>query len=322
LVVALGGHAIVPHGAAGTAEQQVATIERAMGEVAALVSEGSDVVVTHGNGPQVGNLLTKNLLARHVVPAMPLHWCVAQTQATIGLAMLTALEAGLRAAGIGRPIVPVLSRVLVRRDDPAWREPTKPIGRFVTADEAAAAMADDPAQVWRETSTMDGAHWRRVVPSPEPIRSLEADTVRMLLDAGAVVIANGGGGVPMVEDDDGRLVGVDAVVDKDLAAALLAVELGADRLVILTDVEGVAVDFGGPRQRWLDGVGMVELRELAAKGTFGVGSMAPKVEAALRFVEATGHPATIGPLERSADVLHGRSGTRVTRSGATVGAGR
>jgi carbamate kinase len=214
LVVALGGHAIVPHGAAGTAEQQVATIERAMGEVAALVSEGSDVVVTHGNGPQVGNL-----------------------------------------------------------------------------------------------------------PSPEPIRSLEADTVRMLLDAGAVVIANGGGGVPMVEDDDGRLVGADAVVDKDLAAALLAVELGADRLAILTDVEGVAVDFGGPRQRWLDGVGTVELRELAAKGTFGVGSMAPKVEAGLRFVEATGHPATIGPLERAADVLHGRSGTRVTRSGATVGAG-
>jgi carbamate kinase len=321
LVVALGGHAIVPHGAAGTAEQQVATIERAMGEVAALVSEGSDVVVTHGNGPQVGNLLTKNLLARHVVPAMPLHWCVAQTQATIGLAMLSAVEARLRAAGIGRPIVPVLSRVLVRRDDPAWREPTKPIGRFVTANEAAAAMADDPAQVWRETITTDGAHWRRVVPSPEPIRSLEADTVRMLLDAGAVVIANGGGGVPMVEDDDGRLVGVDAVVDKDLAAALLAVELGADRLVILTDVEGVAVDFGGPRQRWLDGVGTVELRELAAKGTFGVGSMAPKVEAALRFVEATGHPATIGPLEHAADVLHGRSGTRVTWSGATVGAG-
>jgi carbamate kinase len=321
-VVALGGHAIVPHGAAGTAEEQVATIERAMGGVAVLVSEGSDVVVTHGNGPQVGNLLTKNLLARHVVPAMPLHWCVAQTQATIGLAMLTALEARLRAAGIGRPIVPVLSRVLVRRDDPAWREPTKPIGRFVTADEAAAAMADDPAQVWRETSIADGARWRRVVPSPEPIRSLEADTVRMLLDAGAVVIANGGGGVPMVEDDDGRLVGVDAVVDKDLAAALLAVELGADRLVILTDVEGVAVNFGGPRQRWLDGVGTVELREMAAKGTFGVGSMAPKVEAVLRFVEATGHPATIGPLERAAEVLHGRSGTQVTHSNATVGAGR
>ncbi len=322
MVVALGGHAIVPPGAAGTAEQQLTTIGRAMAEVATLVSEGSDVVVTHGNGPQVGNLLTKNVLARHVVPAMPLHWCVAQTQATIGLAMLTALESKLRTARVRRPIVPVLSRVLVRRDDPAWHEPSKPIGRSLTAGEAAAAMADDPAQVWRETSTTDGAGWRRVVPSPEPVRSLEADTVRMLLDAGAVVIANGGGGVPMVEDDDGRLAGVDAVVDKDLAAALLAVELGADRLVILTDVDGVAVDFGGADQRWLDRVGTTELRDLAARGTFGVGSMAPKVEAALRFVEATGHPATIGPLEQAADVLHGRCGTRVTASGATVGAGR
>ena len=324
MVVALGGHAIVPRGAAGTAEQQIATIRRAMVEVAALVAEGGEVVVTHGNGPQVGNLLIKNVLARHVVPAMPLHWCVAQTQATIALAMLTALEAELRAAGIDRPVVPVLSRVLVRADDPAWREPTKPIGRAVSADEAAAAMADDPTQVWRDTggpSGGGGGGWRRVVPSPEPVRSLEAHTVRMLLATGAVVIANGGGGVPMIEDAGGQLVGVDAVVDKDLAAALLAAELGADRLVILTDVDGVAVDFGKPGERWLDAVDTTELRQLAARGEFGVGSMAPKVEAVLRFVEATGQAATIGPLGRAADALHGRCGTRVTAP-AAVGVGR
>ena len=320
-MVALGGHAIVPRGAAGTAEQQLATIGRAMAEVATLVSEGCDVVITHGNGPQVGNLLTKNVLARHVVPAMPLHWCVAQTQATIGLAMLTSLEAELAAIGIERPVVPVLSRVLVRADDPAWREPTKPIGRSMTAEEAAAAIADEPGQVWRDTSATGGTGWRRIVPSPEPVRSLEASTVRALLEAGAVVIANGGGGVPMVEGDDGRLVGVDAVVDKDLAAALLGAEVGADRLVILTDVDGVAVDFGGRHERWLDGVDTTELRRLAARGTFGVGSMAPKVEAALRFVEATGHSATIGPLERAADALHGRCGTRVMAA-AAVGARR
>ncbi len=320
-MVALGGHAIVPRGAAGTAAQQLATIGRAMAEVATLVSEGTDVVVTHGNGPQVGNLLTKNVLARHVVPAMPLHWCVAQTQATIGLAMLTSLEAELAARGIDRPVVPVLSRVLVRADDPAWQEPTKPIGRSVTADEAAAAIADDPGQVWRDTGATGETGWRRIVPSPQPVRSLEAPIVRTLLEAGAVVIANGGGGVPMIEGDDGRLVGVDAVVDKDLAAALLAVELGADRLVILTDVDGVAVDFGGPHERWLAAVDPAELRHLAARGTFGVGSMAPKVEAALRFVEATGHPATIGPLRRAADALHGRCGTRVTAP-AAVGARR
>ena len=311
-MVALGGHAIVPRGAAGTAEEQVATIRQAMAEVATLVSEGAEVVVTHGNGPQVGNLLTKNVLARQVVPAMPLHWCVAQTQATIGLTMLTALEAELAAAGSARPVVPVLSRVLVGADDPAWRNPTKPIGRTFSAAEAEAAMDDDPAQVWRDTSAMGRAGWRRVVPSPEPVRSLEAATVEMLLGAGAVVIANGGGGVPLIEDGEGRLVGVDAVIDKDLAAALLAMEIGADRLVILTDVDGVAVDFGGAHEKWLDRVDVAELRDLAAQGQFGVGSMAPKVEAAARFVEATGHPATIGPLERAHDALHGRCGTRVT----------
>ncbi|HEX6418509.1 MAG TPA: carbamate kinase [Acidimicrobiales bacterium] len=311
LVVALGGHAIVPRGAAGTADEQVATIRGAMVEVANLVSEGTDVVVTHGNGPQVGNLLTKNVLARQVVPAMPLHWCVAQTQATIGLAMLTALEAELAARGIDRPVVPVLSRVLVRADDPAWRNPTKPIGRTFSAGEAAAAMADDPSQVWRDTGVAGRPAWRRIVPSPEPVRSLEAGTVEMLLRAGAVVIANGGGGVPVIEDGDGRIVGVDAVIDKDLAAAVLAMEIGADRLVILTDVEGVAVDFGGPAQTWLDRVDVAEARALAARGTFGVGSMAPKVEAAARFAEATGHPATIGPLARAHDALHGRCGTLV-----------
>jgi carbamate kinase len=292
-VVALGGHAIVPPGAAGTAEQQTETIAAAMREVATLVAEGDDIVVCHGNGPQVGNLYTKNVLARDVVPAMPLHWCVAQTQATIGLAMLTALEAELAARGLDRPVVPVLSRVLVRADDPAWQNPTKPIG------------------------VGDG---RRVVPSPEPVRSLELATVRLLLDAGAVVVANGGGGVPMVEPDDAggdgpgaarALAGVDGVVDKDLAAALLAVELGADHLVILTDVNGVAVDFGGRNERWLDRVEPGELRALAAQGAFGVGSMLPKVEAALRFVTATGNAAIIGPLARAADALHGRCGTRV-----------
>lgn len=310
-MVALGGHAIVPRGAAGTAEEQLATIGMAMVEVAALVAEGFDVVVTHGNGPQVGNLLTKNELARRVVPAMPLHWCVAQTQATIGLAMLTALEAELAARGIERPVVPVLSRVLVRGDDPAWELPTKPIGRMVSVEEAQAAMVDDPGQVWRDMAPVGGTGWRRVVASPDPARSLEAATIRLLLDAGAVVVANGGGGVAMVEDGAGHLVGADAVIDKDLAAALLAVELDADHLVILTDVAGVAVDFGGAHQRWLDVTGPTELRRLAAGGTFGVGSMAPKVEAAIRYVEATGRPATIGPLGRAADTLHGRSGTQV-----------
>jgi carbamate kinase len=193
----------------------------------------------------------------------------------------------------------------------------------VSAADARAAMADDPTQAWRETGAADGGgrrRWRRVVPSPDPVRSLEAATIRLLLAAGAVVVANGGGGVAVVTDGAGGVVGADAVIDKDLAGALLAVELDAERFVILTDVPGVAVDYGAPGQRWLDVTGPTELRWLAARGTFGVGSMAPKVEAAVRFVEATGRPATIGPLERAADTLHGRSGTKVVVDERAAGA--
>ncbi len=314
-VLALGGHAIVGRGHIGTAGEQTATIAAAMAVVAGLVASGGQVVITHGNGPQVGNLLTKNVLARHVVPAMPLHWCVAQTQATIGFAMLTALERELAALGASRPVVPVLSRVLVRADDPAWGEPTKPIGRLVEGAVAAAAVADDPTQRWADTGS---AGWRRMVPSPEPVRSLEAGTVRLLLDAGAVVVANGGGGVPVVDDGAGGHVGVEAVVDKDLAGAMLAVELDADALVILTDVEGVAVGYRSDDERWLGEVEAPEVRALAAAHEFGRGSMGPKVEAALRFVEATGRPATIGHLDRAADAIAGRSGTRVVAAGRSA----
>jgi carbamate kinase len=307
-VVALGGNAITPSGSSGSAEQQTVAIAAAMAVLARVVAEGTEVVITHGNGPQVGNLLTKNVLARHVVPAMPLHWCVAQTQATIGFAMVTALEHELELRGIDRPVVPVLSRVLVAGDDPAQLEPVKPIGRFVSAADAAAAMADDPAQVWREVGP---AGWRRVVASPEPLASLDSRAVHALLDAGAIVIANGGGGVPVCRTPDGSLVGVEAVVDKDLSAALLALELGADHLAILTDVDGVAVGYGRPDERWLAAVAASELRELQGAGTFGTGSMAPKVEAALRFVEGSGHPATIAALDRADDALRGRTGTRV-----------
>lgn len=307
-VLALGGHAIVGHGHAGTAAEQTATIGAAMAVVAGVVAGGAEIVITHGNGPQVGNLLTKNVLARHVVPAMPLHWCVAQTQATIGFTMLNALERELAALGVARPVVPVLSRVLVRPDDPAWGRPTKPIGRLVSAAVAAGAMADDPAQSWRDAGA---AGWRRVVPSPEPVRSLEAATMRLLLDAGAVVVANGGGGVPVVDDGAGGHTGVEAVIDKDLAAAMLAVELDADALVILTDVDGVALGYRSDDERWLGEITAPELRALAGGDGFGAGSMGPKVEAVLRFVETTGRPATIAHLDRAADAIAGRCGTRV-----------
>jgi carbamate kinase len=306
-VVALGGNAIAPAGTGGTAEEQTRNIRRAMTLIAELIVDGREIVITHGNGPQVGNLLLKNELARDVVPAMPLDWCVAQTQATIGYQMITALEHALEAHGNLSTVVPVISRIEVSVDDPAWADPSKPIGPYIT----------DAVVVERRRA--DGQHfvdlgargWRRVVPSPQPQRLLESMTINLLLDAGAVVVANGGGGIPMVRTDDDLLVGVEAVIDKDLAGALLARQLGASGFVILTDVDGVAVDFGTPQERWLAKVTASELRVLADDGQFARGSMGPKVAAVLAFVDDTHMPAAIGALDDVLAVVRGDAGTMV-----------
>jgi carbamate kinase len=314
-VIALGGNAIAPAGTGGTAEEQTRNIRRAMDLVADLIVDGREVVITHGNGPQVGNLLLKNELAADIVPPMPLDWCVAQTQATIGYQMIVALEHALEVRGDLSTVVPVISRIEVAEDDPAWASPTKPIGPWVTDGTEITRRERDHGQ---QFTHVEGRGWRRVVPSPEPVALLESMTVNLLLDAGAVVVANGGGGIPMVRRGANTLIGVEAVVDKDLAGALLAHALRADEFVILTDVDAVAVDWGTPRQRWLSDVTVGELRAHAAAGQFAPGSMGPKVEAALRFATQRGRPAAIGALDRAAAVVRGSSGTRVM----PVGAGR
>lgn len=307
VVLALGGNAIAPAGTAGTAAEQTAAVRAAMEQVARLIAKADlELVITHGNGPQVGNLLIKNELARDIVPPMPLDWCVAQTQATIGFTVANTLGDALRAVGIERQVIPLVSRVLVDAEDPAFGAPHKPIGPHLSDEaEVAARRAEGVSFV----STSRG--WRRVVASPEPSASLDLATVRLLLTDGSVVIANGGGGVPTVRASDGSLEGIEAVIDKDLAGAMLAVELSADRLAILTDVPGVAVDYGTPDERWLEEVTVEELRRHAATGVFSVGSMGPKVEAACRFVEATGGTAVIARLEEALDAIEGRVGTRV-----------
>jgi carbamate kinase len=308
VVVALGGNAIAPAGRAGTAAEQTGNITRTMRALAGVLAEQpTDLVLTHGNGPQVGNLLIKNELARDVVPAVPLDWCVAQTQATTGFTIVDALEAALAAHGAPRPVVTLVSRVLVDPADPAFAEPTKPIGPWL--DDAEEVERRRRAGV-RFVAGGDG-RWRRLVPSPRPLASLELEVVRRLVDDGAVVVANGGGGVPVVRGDDGVLHGVEAVIDKDLAGALLAEELGADVFAILTDVTGVAVGYGTPDERWLAEVGVGELAEHAAAGEFAAGSMGPKAEAARRFVERTGGRAVIASLDAAADALAGRAGTQV-----------
>ena len=308
VIVALGGNAISPPGEGVTADEEQETIGRAMTALADLIVGGWNLVLTHGNGPQVGHLMVQNELAAAVIPPMPLHFCVAQTQATIGYAICNTLEYALAERGSDLSVVPMISRVLVGADDPEWLEPSKPIGSYLDDEAEARRRMDATGQTWAEIGDRG---WRRVVPSPDPIALLDGHTLQMLLDAGAVVVANGGGGIPMIREE-GQLRGVEAVIDKDLAAALLGVNIGATQLVILTDVQAVALRYGEPDQEWIGEVTVGQLRGLQAEGHFGMGSMGPKVEAAVRFVEATGGNATIAALEDITQAVHGRTGTRVS----------
>jgi carbamate kinase len=300
VVVALGGNAIAGERGADPASQQSA-VEAACEQIAELVAGGHEVAITHGNGPQVGNLLLKNDLAREVVPPVPLDWCVAQTQATLGFLIVTALEAALARRGSPRLVATVVTRVLVDRDDPAWARPTKPIGRYLGAAEAAERIA--AGEAWEDRGERG---WRRMVPSPHPIEILDRAAVEALISDGAIVVAAGGGGIPMVRED-GRLSGVEAVLDKDLTAALLARTIGAGCLVIATDVEAAATGYGTDRQQWLGAVERERLRALLEAGEFGGGSMGPKVEAALAF----GGRSVITSLERLREGVEGAAGTQV-----------
>jgi carbamate kinase len=299
LVVALGGNAIAGERGADPVSQQEA-VEGACVQIAELVRHGHEVVITHGNGPQVGNLLLKNDLARHVVPPVPLDWCVAQTQATLGFLIVTALEARLP----GRFVGTVVTRVLVDAEDPGWRTPTKPIGRYVSEAEAADRIA--AGEVWEERGEKG---WRRMVPSPQPLDILDRASILALIAEGAIVVAAGGGGIPMVRED-GVLRGVEAVLDKDLTAALLARTVGADVLLIATDVEAAAIGYGTDRQEWLGAVEPDRLEALLDAGEFAGGSMGPKVQAALQFARDGGR-SVITSLERLREGVEGSVGTRV-----------
>lgn len=304
ILVALGGNAMIGPGGDASVTAQQAAIARAVTAVAELVRAGHEVVVTHGNGPQVGNLLTKNELSAHKVPPVPLDWCVAQTQATIGFTIQNTLDRLLRQAGSERRTATVVTRTVVDPDDPGFRAPTKPIGRYVARAEAERFM--DLGQTWQDRGAKG---WRRVVASPQPHDVVDAEPVRTLLEAGYVVVAAGGGGIPVVRDSDGWR-GVEAVIDKDLTAAVLGRVLGADVLVIATDVDHVMLRFGRPDQEAIERTTPARLRELAAE--FSSGSMGPKVEAAARFVDAGGRRAVITSLDRIVDAAAGTFGTVVT----------
>ena len=305
-LIALGGNAMTGPDGSAAPEAQERAIATAVGHVADLVAGGVEVLLTHGNGPQVGNLLVKNELAASVVPPVPLDWCGAQTQATLGFLLLDALEAALAARGCDRPVAALVTRTLVHPDDPGFARPTKPVGRYLPRERAEALVAH--GETWQDRGEKG---WRRVVASPEPREVLDAPAVLALLAAGFVVIAAGGGGIPHVRQPDGSVHGVGAVLDKDLTAALLARTADADVLVIATDVDAAVLDFGTDRQRPLGRVTPQELRSYASDGQFASGSMGPKVEAVVRFVEGGGRRAVITSLGRIADAVRGAAGTVV-----------
>src|SRR3954451_20298624 len=280
VVIALGGNAMTGSDGSATPEAQRDAIRVAAGHVAEVVASGVEVVLTHGNGPQVGNLLVKNELAAHVVPPVPLDWCVAQTQATIAFTVADELDAALAARGLAQRTAGLVTRTLVDADDPGFQQPSKPIGRFVSREEAEQFIAH--GQVWEDRGERG---WRRVVASPHPVSVVDSAAIHALAAAGFVVVCSGGGGIPVVDEGvrGHALRGVEAVIDMDLTAAILARDVEADTLVIATDVDAVMRDFGTPDARPLGRVPPAELREHAAAGQFARGSMGPKVEAALRF---------------------------------------
>jgi carbamate kinase len=303
IVIALGGNAMTGPDGSATPEDQRRAVEAAVEPIADLAASGSQVVLTHGNGPQVGNLLIKNQLAARVVPPVPLDWCGAQTQATIGVLVLNALRRALLARDLDQQVAVVVTRTLVDAGDPGFTDPAKPVGRYFSAREAERFGA--LGQTWRSFGPKG---WRRVVASPEPREILDAAAVDALLAAGFIVVAAGGGGVPVVHEDGG-FRGVEAVIDKDLAAQLLARHVDARTLVIATNVECAMVGYGTPDERPIGRTTAARLRAYAADGEFAGGSMGPKVEAAVRFVEAGGKRAAITSLELIGDAAGGKAGT-------------
>jgi carbamate kinase len=301
-VIALGGNAMTGPDGSATPGAQRAALAVAAGHVAEVVAAGVEVVLTHGNGPQVGNLLVKNELAAHVVPPVPLDWNVAQTQATIGFTLADELDAALAARGLAQRTAALVTRTLVDAGDPGFATPSKPVGRFLPREQAERFVS--LGQVWEDRGPRG---WRRVVASPEPLSVVDSPAIHALASAGFVVVCAGGGGIPVSDDgcDDSALRGVEAVVDKDLTAAVLARDLDADTLVIATDVPHVMVDFGTASQRPLGRVTVEELRAHARDGQFARGSMGPKVDAVLRFVEGGGSRAVVTSLENIADAVTG-----------------
>jgi len=309
VLVSLGGNAILKHGQKGTADEQAVNVENTAKHLAALLRRGERIAITHGNGPQVGNILLQNEIAKETLPPMPLDVCGAESQGMIGYMLQRALRSELESGGLNVPVTTIVSQTLVDAQDPAFKNPTKPVGPFYTATEARQLRE---SKAWHIISD-SGRGYRRVVPSPTPLDILEKETIIRLFETGTVVISVGGGGVPVIKQKNGKLRGVEAVLDKDRTAALLAKILGVETLLILTDVEKVFINYGKPDQRALDRMTVQECRKYLTEGQFPAGSMGPKIESAVSFLsDSSGKRVGIASLETAEEALQGKAGTTIT----------
>jgi carbamate kinase len=314
-VVALGGNCILRAGQKGTIEEQYENLRRTAEQLLGLLSGKSRIVVTHGNGPQVGNLLLASTMAQAVVPPMPLDICGAATEGFMGYMIQNTLANCLRQAGAPHNITTVISQVVVDRNDPAFQSPSKPIGPFYTESEAARLRDEKGWHIVQDSAR----GYRRVVASPIPVSLQQARIIKSMLDAGEIVVAVGGGGIPCIREQNRNLSGVEAVIDKDYASARLAIEIDADVLFILTAVEHVYRDFATPRQKALKNLTVAESKKLLDENQFGKGSMEPKIRAAVMFLEEADsnrgrvREVIITLPETALAALQGKTGTRITR---------
>ena len=310
LVIAIGGNSLIPDGDHQTVQDQYLAAAETDDHIASLVEQGWDVAISHGNGPQVGFILRRSELASSELHEIPLDYCGADTQGAIGYMLQQNLVNDFRQRGIQKSVATVVTQVEVDSADPAFAAPSKPIGSFMGEEEAKRRRDNEGWDIKEDA----GRGWRRVVASPAPKRIVELEVIKQLLDAGVVTIAVGGGGIPVVANEDGDLEGIAAVIDKDLASALLASQVDADLLLISTAVEQVALNFGTPEQRWVDEFTLAEVKQyLEEGGHFAEGSMAPKMRAVVQFLEAGGKEALITNPENLERAMAGETGTRIVR---------
>lgn len=307
VVIALGGNALLQRTQKGTFEDQYGNVEKTAKKIADLVQHGYKVVLTHGNGPQVGATLLRHDAAKNTVPPFPLDACGAETQGFIGYMIQQALRNELKSRGVDKYVVTLVTRTVVDQHDRAFEHPTKPIGPFYSKEEADRLAQHMPGITIKEDA---GRGYRRVVPSPDPKAIAERSAIRTLVDAGFIVVSTGGGGIPVIEEGT-RARGVEAVIDKDLGGQRLATLIGANIFVILTDVDGAYVNYGKPDQEFIGEVSTGKLQKYLEEGQFKEGSMAPKVLAAIRFVESGGEKAIIAELGKLPEALEGKTGTQV-----------